>query len=32
VNEERIDSPDADVPFTPPMLVQVGKRSFVELV
>jgi tyrosyl-tRNA synthetase len=32
VNEERIDSPDADVHFTPPMLVQVGKRSFVELV
>jgi tyrosyl-tRNA synthetase len=32
VNEERVDSPDADVLFTPPMLVQVGKRSFVELV
>ncbi len=32
VNEERIDSPDADVAFAPPMLVQVGKRSFVELV
>jgi tyrosyl-tRNA synthetase len=32
VNEERIDSPDADVHFAPPMLVQVGKRSFVELV
>ncbi len=32
VNEERIDSPDVDVPFAPPMLIQVGKRSFVELV
>ncbi len=32
VNEERIDSPDVDVLFAPPMLVQVGKRSFVELV
>ncbi len=32
VNEERIDSPDADVRFSSPTLVQVGKRSFVELV
>ncbi len=32
VNEERIESPDMDVPFAPPVLVQVGKRSFVELV
>ncbi|MEN6369014.1 MAG: tyrosine--tRNA ligase [Thermotogota bacterium] len=32
VNEERIESPDADVPFHPPVLVQVGKRAFVELV
>ncbi len=32
VNEERIESPDVDVPFAPPVLVQVGKRSFVELV
>lgn len=32
VNEERVDSPDADVPFAPPVLVQVGKRSFVEVV
>lgn len=32
VNEQRVDSPDADVPFTPPLLVQVGKRAFVEFV
>jgi tyrosyl-tRNA synthetase len=32
VNEERIDSPEADVRFATPTLVQVGKRSFVELV
>ncbi len=32
VNEERIESPDVDVPFSPPVLVQVGKRAFVELV
>ena len=32
VNEEPIESQDLDVPFTPPILVQVGKRSFAELV
>ncbi len=32
VNEERIDSSDADIAFTAPVLVQVGKRSFVEIV
>jgi tyrosyl-tRNA synthetase len=32
VNEERIDSPDADIAFAAPVLVQVGKRSFVEIV
>jgi len=32
VNEEKVDSQDLDVPFDPPVLVQVGKRSFVELV
>ncbi len=32
VNDQRVDSPDADLVFAPPMLVQVGKRSFVELV
>ncbi|MGD9676019.1 MAG: tyrosine--tRNA ligase [Candidatus Bipolaricaulia bacterium] len=31
VNEERITSADADVSFAPPVLVQVGKRAFVEL-
>ena len=32
VNDEKVDSQDLDVPFDPPALVQVGKRSFVELV
>ncbi len=32
VNEEKIDSQDLDVPFNPPVLIQVGKRSFAELV
>jgi len=32
VNEEKVDSQDLDVPFDPPILVQVGKRSFVELI
>jgi tyrosyl-tRNA synthetase len=32
VNEEKVDSQDLDVPFDPPVLVQVGKRSFVELI
>lgn len=32
INEERIASQEIDVPFDPPILVQVGKRSFVELV
>jgi len=32
LNDERVTSPDIDIPFAPPMLVQIGKRSFVELV
>jgi len=32
VNEKKIDSQDIDVPFDPPLLVQVGKRSFAEIV
>jgi tyrosyl-tRNA synthetase len=32
INEERITSPDLELPFAPPMLIQVGKRSFVEAV
>jgi len=32
VNGEKVDSQDLDVPFDPPVLVQVGKRSFVELI
>ncbi len=32
INEEKIASADLDVPFDPPLLVQVGKRSFAELV
>ena len=31
VNDQRVDSVDFDLPFEAPMLVQVGKRSFVEL-
>ena len=32
INEARVDSVDLDIPFDPPLLVQVGKRSFVEAV
>ncbi len=32
VNEERVATSDVDLPFTPPVLVQVGKRAFVELI
>ena len=32
VNEEKVDSQDLDMPFDPPVLLQVGKRSFAELV
>ena len=32
INEERITSPDLELPFEPPLLIQVGKRSFVEAV
>jgi tyrosyl-tRNA synthetase len=32
VDEERIGSVDTDLPFAPPMLIQVGKRAFVEVV
>jgi len=32
INDERVATPDTDVVFDPPVLVQVGKRSFVELV
>jgi len=32
INDERVTSPDIDIPFAPPMLVQAGKRSFVEIV
>ncbi|MFC2077605.1 tyrosine--tRNA ligase [Candidatus Bipolaricaulota bacterium] len=32
VSEEKVDSQDFDVPFDPPVLVQVGKRAFAELV
>ena len=32
INDERVISPDIDIPFVPPMLLQIGKRSFVELV
>jgi len=32
INDKRVASPDIDIPFAPPMLLQVGKRSFVELI
>ena len=32
ISEERVVSPEADVAFAPPMLVQVGKRAFVEVI
>ena len=32
VNEEKVDSQDLDVLFDPPVLIQVGKRAFAELV
>jgi len=32
INDERVTSPDVDITFVPPMLLQVGKRSFVELI
>jgi len=32
INEAKIDSQDLDIPFAPPILVQVGKRAFVEIV
>jgi tyrosyl-tRNA synthetase len=30
INDERISSADIDLPFEPPILIQVGKRSFAE--
>ncbi|MEA3238818.1 MAG: tyrosine--tRNA ligase [Candidatus Bipolaricaulota bacterium] len=32
INDERIASPELELPFDPPILIQVGKRSFVEAV
>jgi len=32
INEQQVASQEIDVPFRPPILVQVGKRSFVELI
>jgi tyrosyl-tRNA synthetase len=32
VGEDRVDSPDVDLAFVPPLLVQVGKRGFVEML
>jgi tyrosyl-tRNA synthetase len=32
VGEERVQSADLDLEFLPPLLVQVGKRGFVEMV
>ena len=32
VSEEKIASQDLDIPFIPPVLLQVGKRTFAEIV
>jgi tyrosyl-tRNA synthetase len=32
INNERILSADLEISFDPPMLIQVGKRLFVEAV
>ena len=32
INDERISSADLDLPFNPPILIQVGKRAFAEAV
>ena len=32
INDERIASPELELTFDPPMLIQVGKRSFVEAI
>jgi tyrosyl-tRNA synthetase len=32
INDERVSSADLDLPFEPPILIQVGKRSFAEAV
>ncbi|MCK5245926.1 tyrosine--tRNA ligase, partial [Candidatus Bipolaricaulota bacterium] len=32
INDEKVLSVDVDIPFDPPVMVQVGKRSFVELI
>ena len=32
IDDERVSSPELDIPFAAPMLLQVGKRSFVELI
>lgn len=32
INDERVSSVDLDLPFDPPILIQVGKRSFAEVV
>ncbi len=32
INDERVTSSDSDIPFAPPMLLQIGKRTFVELI
>jgi len=32
INDEKVLSVDVDIPFDPPVMVQVGKRSFAELI
>jgi len=32
INDEKVLAADVDIPFAPPLMLQVGKRAFVELV
>ncbi|MBU1049297.1 tyrosine--tRNA ligase [Candidatus Bipolaricaulota bacterium] len=32
INDEKASSPELDIPFHPPVMIQVGKRGFTELV
>lgn len=32
VNDEKVSAPDMDIPFGSPVMLQVGKRAFVEMI
>jgi len=32
INDEKVLAADVDIPFAPPLMLQVGKRAFVELI